>query len=158
MQVNISNKLLPLIFSFQIWKLFRIYLILIYARLILFHDKNTFMLNRHLSFLLKCRLIYWKLFLEMLLREAVFQRCFVKKVLFEILQNSQENPCAKVSFSIKLQARPATLLKKRLWHRCFPVNFAKFQRTSCLIEHLRRLRLYWWILAMFRTFILRSTI
>ena len=22
--------------------------------------------------------------------------------------------------------RPATLLKKRLWHRCFPVNFAKF--------------------------------
>ena len=24
----------------------------------------------------------------------------------------------------------ATLLKKRLWHRCFPVNFAKFLRTS----------------------------
>ena len=24
---------------------------------------------------------------------------------------------------------PATLLKKRLWHRCFPVNFAKFLRT-----------------------------
>ena len=22
--------------------------------------------------------------------------------------------------------RPATLLKKRLWHRCFPVNFVKF--------------------------------
>ena len=22
--------------------------------------------------------------------------------------------------------RPATILKKRLWHRCFPVNFAKF--------------------------------
>ena len=33
--------------------------------------------------------------------------------------------------------RSATLLKKRLWHRCFPVNFAKFlgrpflQNTSC---------------------------
>ena len=24
---------------------------------------------------------------------------------------------------------PATLLKKRLWHRCFPVNFAKFLIT-----------------------------
>ena len=24
---------------------------------------------------------------------------------------------------------PATLIKKRLWHRCFPVNFAKFLRT-----------------------------
>ena len=27
---------------------------------------------------------------------------------------------------------PATLLKKRLWHRCFSVNFAKFLRTPFL--------------------------
>ena len=27
------------------------------------------------------------------------------------------------------QAAPATLLKKRLWHRCFSVNFAKFLKT-----------------------------
>ena len=26
--------------------------------------------------------------------------------------------------------RPATLLKRRLWHGCFPVNFAKFLRTT----------------------------
>ena len=26
--------------------------------------------------------------------------------------------------------KPATLLKKRLWHKCFPVNFAKFLRKS----------------------------
>ena len=32
--------------------------------------------------------------------------------------------------------RPATLLKKRLWHRCFPVNFVKFLRTPFFIEHL----------------------
>ena len=25
--------------------------------------------------------------------------------------------------------RPATLLKKRLWYRCFPVDFMKFLRT-----------------------------
>ena len=37
--------------------------------------------------------------------------------------------------------RTATLLKKRLWHRCFPVNFAKFLRTPFLIEHLRWLLL-----------------
>ena len=37
--------------------------------------------------------------------------------------------------------RPATLLKKRLWHRCFPVNFAKFLRTPFFIEHLRWLLL-----------------
>ena len=38
---------------------------------------------------------------------------------------------------ITLQAfRPATLLKKRLQHRCFPVNIAKFLRTASSIEHL----------------------
>ena len=72
--------------------------------------------------------------------EAVVQRCSVKKVFLEILQNSQENTCARDSFLIKLQARPATLLKKSLWHRCFPVNFAKLLRTPFFIEHL------WWLL------------
>ena len=33
--------------------------------------------------------------------------------------------------------RPATLLKKRLWHTCFPVNSAKFLRTPFFTEHLR---------------------
>ena len=37
--------------------------------------------------------------------------------------------------------RPATLLKKRLWHRCFAVKFAKFLRTSFVTEHLRWLLL-----------------
>ena len=37
--------------------------------------------------------------------------------------------------------RPATLLKKRPWHRCFPVNFAKFLRTPFLTEHLQWLAL-----------------
>ena len=31
--------------------------------------------------------------------------------------------------------RPATLLKMRLWHRCFPVNFVKFLRTPYFTEH-----------------------
>ena len=34
----------------------------------------------------------------------------------------------------------ATLLKKRLWHKCFPVNFAQFLETSFFIEYL------WWLL------------
>ena len=38
--------------------------------------------------------------------------------------------------------RSATLLKKRLWHRGFPVNFAKFLRTPFVTEHLRWLLLY----------------
>ena len=31
-----------------------------------------------------------------------------------------------------LSLRPTTLSKKRLWHKCFPVNFAKFLRTPFL--------------------------
>ena len=34
-----------------------------------------------------------------------------------------------------------TLLKKRIWHRCFPVNFVKFLRTPCSVEQLRWLLL-----------------
>ena len=63
--------------------------------------------------------------------EAVVQRCSVNKVFLEISPNSQENTCAGVSF---------TLLKKRLWHRCFPVNFVKFTRAPFFIEQL------WWLL------------
>ena len=35
---------------------------------------------------------------------------------------------------------PATLLKKRLWHKCFPVNFVKFQRTPFLHNTSGRLQ------------------
>ena len=39
-----------------------------------------------------------------------------------------------------MDLRSATLLNKRLWHSCFPVNFAKFLRTPFLTDHL------WWML------------
>ena len=42
--------------------------------------------------------------------------------------------------------RPATLLIKRLWHRCFPVNFAKFLRIPFFTEHL------WWLLLQWKSF------
>ena len=41
--------------------------------------------------------------------------------------------------SRNLFQRPATLLKKRLWHRRFPVNFAKFLRPPFLKNTSRRL-------------------
>ena len=39
--------------------------------------------------------------------------------------------------------RLATLLKMRLWHRCFPVIFVKFLRPPLFTEHLR-----WLLLSM----------
>ena len=61
-----------------------------------------------------------------------------------IYQNSQENTCVRVSILVKLQAlglSPAVLLKKRLWHRCFPVNFEKLERTRFLQNTSGRLLL-----------------
>ena len=41
-----------------------------------------------------------------------------------------DRKCSNLLQKIKIKiVRPATLLKKRLWNRCFPVNFAKFLRT-----------------------------
>ena len=59
--------------------------------------------------------------------------CTVRKVFLKISRNSQENTCARVSFLIKfIDLKPTMLLKKRLWHRCFPSSFAKFLRTPFL--------------------------
>ena len=65
-------------------------------------------------------------------------------MFLEIFQNSQENTCARVSLLNKVAgSMPATVLKKRLWYRCSPVNFTKFLRTPFLTEHLRWFLLDW---------------
>ena len=47
--------------------------------------------------------------------------------------------CQSLYFNKVTGLRPATLLKKRLWHRCSTEKFAKFLRTPFLTEHLQRL-------------------
>ena len=46
------------------------------------------------------------------MREAATRRCSAKKVFLEILENSQENICAKVIFLIKLQAKACNFVEK----------------------------------------------
>ena len=73
----------------------------------------------------------YRCFSECLLEiTAVSCRCSLKKMFLKISQNSQEDTCVRVTFLM-------TLSKKRLGHRCFPVNFAKFLRTPTFIEHLQ---------------------
>ena len=75
------------------------------------------------------------------------QRSSMKKVFLKVWQNSQENTCARVSFLIKLQAWGLQLyLKKRLWPRCFAVNFVKFFRTPFLQNTSGRMLL--WIICL----------
>ena len=57
------------------------------------------------------------------------QRCSRKKLFLKISQTSQSNSCQNFFF---IAGRPATLLKKKLWDRCFRVNFAKCFRKPLL--------------------------
>ena len=66
---------------------------------------------------------------------------FCKKgVLRKFTKFTGKHLCQILFFNKVADLRPATLLKKRLWHNCFAVNFVRFLRTPFLIEHL------WWLL------------
>ena len=68
------------------------------------------------------------------------RRCSVKKgVLRNFAKFTGKHLCQSVFFNKVAGLRPATLLKKRLWYRCFPVKFAKFLRTPFLQNTSRRL-------------------
>ena len=55
---------------------------------------------------------------------------FCKKgVLTNFAKFTGKHLCQRLFFNKVAGLRPSTLLKKRLWHRCFPVNLAKFLRT-----------------------------
>ena len=66
---------------------------------------------------------------------------FCEKVFLKTSQNPQENACARAFLNTVAGLRPATLLKERLWHRCFSVNFVKILRTPFLTQHVRWLLL-----------------
>ena len=69
--------------------------------------------------------------------EAVAQRCPVKKVFWEISQNSQENTCAGASFLIKL-------IKKETLAQVFSCEFCEIYKNTFLKAHLR------WLLLAFK--------
>ena len=72
------------------------------------------------------------------------QEVFCKKgVLRNFEKLTRKHLCGSLFFDKVAGLRPATLLKKRLWHRCFPVNFVRFLRTPFLTEDLR------WLLLIF---------
>ena len=68
-----------------------------------------FLKNQSLS----CIVFLLKTFADLkVTKAAVARRIFLKKEFLKILQNSQENACARVSFLIKLQDESATLSKR----------------------------------------------
>ena len=70
------------------------------------------------------------------------RRCPVRKgVLRNFAKFTGKQLCQSLFLNKVAGLRTATLLKKRLMHRCFPVNFAKFLRTPSLENTSRRLLL-----------------
>ena len=63
--------------------------------------------------------------------EAAASGVQCEKLFLEISQNT----CTRVSSLIKLQTRPATLLKKRPWH-VFSCEFCEISNDTFLTEHL----------------------
>ena len=58
------------------------------------------------------------------------RRCSLKEgILRNFTKFAGKHLCQSLLFNKVAGLRPAALLKKRLWHRCFPVNFVKFLRT-----------------------------
>ena len=55
------------------------------------------------------------------------KQSLAKKVFLKISQSL--TPVLESLFNKVAGLRPSTLLKNRLWRRCFPVNFGKFLRT-----------------------------
>ena len=66
--------------------------------------------------------------------EAVMRRCSVEKVFFDILQNLQENTCARVPFLINF-------IKKETLAQVFFCEFCEISNKTFFIEHLRWLLL-----------------
>ena len=64
--------------------------------------------------------------------EAFIQRSSVKKVLKNFEKFTGKYLCQSLFFNKVAELRPATSLKRRLWNRCFPVNFVKILRLLFL--------------------------
>ena len=66
------------------------------------------------------------------------RRCSVKKgVLGNFAKFTEKHLCQSLFFGKVAGLKSATLLKKGLWHRCFPVNFPKFRRPPFYRTPLR---------------------
>ena len=84
-----------------------------YAIIVLFFLKHLFVFMNYLHF------------------RNSHRKCSVKKLFLKIFAKFTGKHLCQSLFLNKIAGlRPATLLKKRPWHRSFPVSFAKFLRTS----------------------------
>ena len=64
--------------------------------------------------------------------KGIMNRSSIKMPFLKISKYSHNSNCVGVCFYIKVQAFSTETLLKRLQHRCFPMNIAKFLRATIL--------------------------
>ena len=65
--------------------------------------------------------------------EVVYHRCSIRNgVLKNFAKLTGKHLCQSLFYIKVADLELAILLKKRIWHRYFPVNFAKFLRVPFL--------------------------
>ena len=62
--------------------------------------------------------------------EAVVRMCSVKKLFLEILQNSQENTCDRVSYLINLQAKACNFIIKETLAQVLCCEFCEISKNT----------------------------
>ena len=67
--------------------------------------------------------------MESILRSSCPEVFCKKALLRNFAKFIGKHLCQSIFLNKVVGLRPATLLKNRLWYRCFPVNFAKFLKT-----------------------------
>ena len=78
------------------------------------------------------------------LGRSIHPEVFCKEgVLKKFAKFTRKHQCRRFFSNDVVGLGPATLLKKRLRHRCFPVVSAKNLRTPFFTKHLRWLLLMW---------------
>ena len=91
----------------------------------------------HHNLVLLCQWLIWKIkfylkfmrnFRNLSFRSSLPEALCKKGVLRNFTKLTGKHLCQRLFFNKAAGLRPATLLKKTLWHRCFPVNFVKFLR------------------------------
>ena len=65
------------------------------------------------------------------------RRCSVKKDVFRnFAKFTGKHLCQSLFFNKVAGLKPETLLKKRLWHRCFPTKFCEISKNILFTGHL----------------------
>ena len=85
----------------------------------------------------------WETWYIIQLFQIVFHTKELKLLLKSLIIFSWRNCDHRIisQMFFRSSQHPVTLLKKRLWHKCFPVNFEKFLRTTVLQNTSGRLLL-----------------